>query len=118
MIIRPQQRAEFRRYSRQRFELQTAAQIRETLPDETAVLSAEALQELVHQGVDLAGRWGIADPDDSQIFIALMVIYGAAFTDDPASWAGEIVRREDLSAVDKVTELLAVHHGDRDPSDE
>lgn len=75
---------------------------------ETAGLSDDGLMDLVARGMALAHRHGVTAEVDVARFLECCACHGLGFVEDPAlPWAGNILRRTDLSGHEKMNAVDA-----------
>jgi hypothetical protein len=109
MIIRNEHRVALKQYARIQFQERTFRELREQLSDETEAIPDSQLRELIAVGVQEAEGYGMVCEDDVQVYVALLVVHGRSFGQDPSSWAGRILRDPNLSGADKLTALVVEH---------
>ena len=69
-------------------------------------LKTKDLDPLVRRGITEAKRYNVDDEDNLERYLEFMVVLGPHFDRDPKhAWAGEILRRDDLEAGEKIDEI-------------
>ncbi len=116
MIIRDGQKEAFQAADCGRFQAACIGHLRETYPDETEGKSNEEMDNLVHDGVGAAARYGIRRETNVLRFIELRLALGDDFEkEEGGEWAAEILNDESLEEPEKTDRLyLAAMSRERD----
>ena len=69
-------------------------------------LDADGLRALIQHGIRRAETYGVQSEYDVRRFLEFLAMYGRSFDSDPRiPWAGEVLRRSDLSGTEKMDRL-------------
>lgn len=103
LTIRKEQMEVLSNYVLEEFENRQVAHLQNIFPAQTGDMTPEDLKSLIRQGIDKAETYDITDELEVESYLECMVQYGLNFdTDQQTSWAGEILRDENLSESDKM----------------
>ncbi len=106
MIIRDEQKDAFQAADCGRFQEACIGHLRETYPDETEGKSNGEMENLVHDGVGGAARYGIRRESDVLRFIEVRLALGDEFeTEEGGEWAAEILNNESMGGPEKTDRL-------------
>jgi len=106
LTIRSEQMAAFSDYMLASFTRRLRDHLRSRFPAGTAAMSDEALEVAIVVGMDRAKGYGVTSENDIRRFMECAFLYNPHFDTDPATaWAGDILRRDDLSGSAK-TDLI------------
>ena len=106
LTIRHEQMQAFETYMARQFEERLSASLRSRFHKKTADLNDEQLRAAIRAGAELAAAYGITVERDVARFVTLQYHLGAAFDTDPSyPWAGETLKRSDLSGTAKMDAL-------------
>ena len=93
----------FRRAAQQQFVIKVTQHIRQVVTQRVDGLSAERVQERIHDGLDRTSQCSFTDGWDVCRFIELRFRWGNDFADrDDMEWAGTICRDPDWDLAAKV----------------
>ena len=74
-----------------------------------AETDVDELYVFVDNGAHIARRYGIYGEEETLLFLSMLLEYGESFgEEDDTLWAGEILRRKDLTALEKLTAIVDV----------
>lgn len=83
-----------------------AARLRTDFPQQTAPLSAPALDELIETGIRNARVYGLVTEGQVRVYCGMMLRHGTDYDADPSlPWAGEILENDRLSPTEKLARL-------------
>jgi hypothetical protein len=106
LIIRQQQLDVLSRHMRRQFETRMADHLRSRFPEATYQLDDGTLHGLIVSAVARAESYGIEFEADLQRFLEYMLVLSWDFDTAPSSaWAGEILRRRELSGSTKISRI-------------
>jgi hypothetical protein len=106
MIIRKEQSNAFRQQMATSFEDRMAAQLRESLPDETRHLNDAAVRADIRAGMTRAAQYDIQTERDVARFIDLLFRVGRDFDTSPTTpWARQILLDKASSADNRLRRL-------------
>jgi len=110
--IRLEQMAKFNELSVQRFEFRMRQHLRDDYPDQTKGRDDGQLVEFVRAGIERAQSHGIEFEKDIEVFLDYLAVYGRSFGQtDETSWAGEILKRGEMTGEQKIDALQAHDEG-------
>ena len=99
LIIREAQMEALATAAVRRFETRVCSWLTATFPERCAELGADALRDLVQQGIKKAAGYGINQERDVAEFIALMVRLSPEFDAlDTYAWTARLLRRAHVPA--------------------
>ena len=108
MKLRDGQMDDMARARKDAFVERMAAHLGENFPDQMKKnnLTTKDLDPLIRRGMEEAPKYGVENEGDVERYVECMVILGPDF--DRAAqhkWAGDILRRQDISGEDKIDEI-------------
>lgn len=102
LVIRKEQMDIFSRHMLKQFEDLMANHLRSRFPEQTRDISEPDLRNLINDGIDKDETYNITIEDNVQRYLEYIVTYGSDFDTNPeTSWAGDILRMEDLDGTRK-----------------
>jgi hypothetical protein len=105
LIIRRAQIGALEGLARLALEQRLAQHLRDRFPG-CRDLDADGLRALVQHGLGRAAAHGVQSDYDVRRFLEFVAMYGPSFDTDPRiPWAGETLRRSDLSGTEKMDRL-------------
>jgi len=105
-VIRNVQMEVLKEESYQQFVDETVVHMRTNYPEQTNEMSDADLQKLVGDGADKAEPYSVVTVTDVRRFLGCMLELGQDFDIAPQTdWAGEILRRKDVSGTQKMDEI-------------
>ncbi len=80
--------------------------LRSFFPPQTKEMSDNELRKMVEAATDRAASYGIAEEEDVQRYLELMMRLGRNFDQDPAfGWAGSALRAKDIDGARKMRRI-------------
>ena len=105
-VIRKEQMEVFNEEPYQQFVDETVVHMQTNYPEQTKEMSDADLRKMVGDGTDKAEPYGVVTVTDVRRFLGCMLELGQDFDIAPQTdWAGEILRRTDLSGTRKMDEI-------------
>jgi len=105
-VISQRQLDAFSLSMRHQFETRMVDHLRSGFPDNTYQMDERTLSTLVVSGLVRAESYGIEFEWDLQRFLEYMMVLSFDFDTAPGTaWAGEILRRHELSGSEKITRI-------------
>ncbi len=106
LIIRRAQIEALEGWARLQLEQRLGLHLRNRFPAACRDLDADGLRALIQHGIGRAEAYGVQSEYDVGRFLEFVAMYGRSFDSDPRiPWAGEVLRRSDLSGTEKMDRL-------------
>jgi hypothetical protein len=105
-LVRRTQIDALERYMLEGFILRMSARLRDEFPRDTAALAPAELRTVIENAIAKAETYGVTDEADVERYLEFAARYGADFdVAQQTAWAGEVLRRDDLSGTEKMNTL-------------
>jgi hypothetical protein len=106
MIIRREQMDLLSESVLKQFIDRMVAHLKQEFPEQTVNMPEDNLRNLINESMQRAETYDITDEVDIERYLECVLLYGRDFDVNPeTSWAGEILRNEDLSGFDKMNQI-------------
>lgn len=106
VIIRKEQMEVLSKNMVNQFVDNTLIHLRTIFPDQTQDMTDQQLRDMIQAGINEAESYEITDEVDVERFLECIVRYGRDYDTDPkTSWAGEILRDESLTGMEKMNQI-------------